>query len=61
VKQRIAVVFSLAGLCGLAAGYVSDARTQPGEQIACQIRYQGGPKSDATRTTTNCTSSGKTS
>ena len=60
MKRRIAVVLALAGLCALAAGCVSDVRTQPGEQIACQIRYQGGPKSDATRTT-NFTSSGKTS
>jgi hypothetical protein len=33
-------------------------RAQAAKQIACQIRYHGGPKSDATRTT-NCASAGK--
>jgi hypothetical protein len=58
VKRRIALVLTLAGLCALAGEYAGDMRAQAAEQIACQIRYHGGPKSDATRTT-NCASAGK--
>ena len=60
VKRRIAVVLTTAGLCGVLAGCISDMGAQGMQQSACnQVQYHGGPKSDVTRTTTNCTKSGK--
>jgi hypothetical protein len=57
-RKRVAMTLVLAALCGVVADCIGDMKAQAAQQLACQVRYHGGPRSDSTRTT-NCTSSDK--